>query len=270
MANRHVSEDDVRALTAGADGGRPLVIPVSVRLRGSPDVEGHRLHSTCPARRVPRSFLATTGFTMSCNSLPRASRRLSSLRRASWRARLREGGRLALIYFVDVPWRFLGGFRKVVCARGGPELIPMTLDRVTVRPIRAAAETAVDAWIGGIVLGEQPEFGAPRANGPSGTAQAPEADRLAARVRELESQLQLASAPAPGLQARPPAPMGGGAFAAAGRHSRLAGDERVARPGAAVEDTSWQRSRRGRSTRQASGTAWRAIARAFSGSSLHR
>eukprot|EP00439_Symbiodinium_sp_Y106_P071155 s3666_g12.t1 len=177
-----------------------------------PDVEGHRLHSTCPARRVPRSFLATTGFTMSCNSLPRA--------------RLREGGRLALIYFVDVPWRFLRGFRKVASARGGPELIPMTLDRVTVRPIRTAAETAVDAWIGGIVLGEQPEFGAPRA-GPSGTAQAPEADRLAARVRELESQLQLASAPAPGLQARPPAPMGGGAFAAAGRHSRLAGDERA-------------------------------------------
>ena len=105
-------------------------------------MEGHRLHSMCPARRVPRSFLATTGFTMSCNSLPRA--------------RLREGGRLALIYFVDVPWRFLRGFRKVVSARGGPELIPMTLDRVTVRPIRTAAETAVDAWIGGIVLGEQP------------------------------------------------------------------------------------------------------------------
>ena len=213
-------------------------------------MEGHRLHSTCPARRVPRSFLATTGFTMSCNSLPRA--------------RLREGGRLALIYFVDVPWRFLRGFRKVASARGGPELIPMTLDRVTVRPIRTAAETAVDAWIGGIVLGEQPEFGAPRA-GPSGTAQAPEADRLAARVRELESQLQLASAPAPGLQARPPAPMGGGAFAAAGRHPAGL----LARPGAAVEDTSWQRSRRGRSTRQASGTAW-AMARAFSGSSLHR
>jgi len=280
MAGRHVSEDEVRALCAPTDPGRPLGFVYLCDLEEEPS-----WRATSFVVRVRRGgFLA---------ALPQEQRVCDLLLRfvegdadtvfyreatvAGETPRRRPVGDVA-VYLADFPWRFLPFFRRAVAGRAaGPELLPMTLDGVTVRPIRAPLESIVEAWIGEVV--DDPAFAeyvtAESAPGTDGEGEdrestpgppAPQAAttasgeaRLLARVRDLEAQLRSTAAVPPA-----PAPLGDGRRRARGLFDdagdppgtglsagdwatlreaagpapgRMAMHERAARPDTVLEDT---------------------------------
>ena len=57
------------------------------------------------------------------------------------------------IILTDVPWSYLGMFRKPAAARASeqPELIPFRKDGVVVRPVRESAIGAAEAWINDVM-----------------------------------------------------------------------------------------------------------------------
>ena len=141
MAGRLVTEEEIRGLVVAADGARPLGFVYFCDSEEEPT-----WRATAFVVRVRRG-----GFFA---ALPRDDRVQDGLQQlcegeedtvffsesviAGETPRRRPVG-LVEIFLADVPWRFLPFFRKAVAGRGsGPELIPISQDGTTVRPVKAA------------------------------------------------------------------------------------------------------------------------------------
>ena len=155
MAARALSEDDVRRLTP-LEPGRPLGFLYLLDTEEPP-----AWRTTAFVLRVRRG-----GFLVGVPVEPRVSSAITALgsenaedviifRTASVEAetpRRRAVGEVEII-LIDVPWSYLGMFRKPAAARSSeqPELIPFRKDGVVVRPVRESAIGAAEAWINDVM-----------------------------------------------------------------------------------------------------------------------
>ena len=217
MAARALSEDDVRRLTP-LEPGRPLGFLYLLDTEEPP-----AWRTKAFVLRVRRG-----GFLVGVPVEPRVSSTITALgsentedviifRTASVEAetpRRRAVGEVEII-LTDVPWSYLGMFRKPAAARASeqPELIPFRKDGVVVRPVRESAIGAAEAWINDVMddpalieyqtaeshndeEAEDEEGGAPEAEDLSS-----EVVRLRAQVAELRGlTTQPATTARPGAQ----------------------------------------------------------------------
>ena len=209
MAGRHLTEADVRTLAEIGDPGRPLGFAYLCDLEEDPS---WRATSFVVRVRAGGFLVALPADARVQDHLLRLSEleddavfyREASI--AGETPRRRPVGEVAM-FLADIPWRHVVFFRKVVSGRAAaPELVPMTHNGNTVRPVRAAMEAAVETWIGEVVddpaLAEYitAESAAPSERGSDGRAstRGPPAaappggdthEQLLARIRELEARL---------------------------------------------------------------------------------